>query len=249
MREFLNEILRQSVGLFEKIKVIADEEAVNIHAVSDDQLLFLNAKLKPCSDLIGQFGLSNLDILHGLLEFPSYRTDNAKLIVKRDTKPKVGETVVAFNFVDQNGNGARYATMSPLLIDTDATIPKIDWEIETTPTRSRISEFSKLVSLYKSISKEFKVKVMDKNLILMLGENHDTTHDARVLFASDIEGKLSNESMKYSSDLFLNVLRIANGNNVPKISISGRGPMKISLITDLGTYEYTMRTADSAKKK
>jgi hypothetical protein len=170
--------------------------------------------------------------------------------VKRDIKPKIGETVVAFHFLDSNGTGAKFATMNPDLIKAQATIGNIDWEVEVTPTKAKVGEFTQLTSLYKAVDETFRATVIDRNLLFSIGDNHDATHNANMVFASGIDGTLSKDIMKWNSGLFLSMLKVASVNgNTPKMMISGRGPIGVAMTTPNGTYSYVLRTADSEKKK
>jgi hypothetical protein len=249
MRDILSEIVRQSIGLFESVKITGTEDQIKVEAM-DNNMAFLKASLKPSPEFIGEFGLTNLDMLNGLLNFTSYKTEGSTFSVKRMEVPKVGETVVAFHFKDASGTvGAKFATMNPNLIAQQAVIGNIDWEVQTVPTKSKISEFTQLTSLYKTVDETFRATIVDKNLVFSLGDNHETTHNASMIFASGIEGKLSKDIMKWKSGMFLNILKIATVNNeVPKISISGRGPIGVSVKTENGTYNYVLRTSDSEKK-
>lgn len=250
MRDILNEIMKQSIGLFDTLKVTGSEEEVKIEAVNDNKLLLLKAILKPSPEFVGKFGLTNLGMLNGLLDFTSYKTEGASFTVKRDTKPKIGETVVAFHFKDANGTGARFATMNPELITAQATYGNIEWDVEVTPTKAKVGEFTQLTSLYKSVDETFRATIVDGNLIFSIGDSHEATHNASMVFATGVEGKLSKDIMKWNSALFLNILKVASVNgNVPKISISSRGPLGVSLTTPHGVYNYVLRTVDSEKKK
>lgn len=250
MRDILSEIVKQTIGLFDTVKITGTEEEIKVEAMDDSMTLFLKGFLKPSPEFIGEFGLTNLDMLNGLLNFTSYKTEGSKFTVKRATLPKVGETVVAFQFTDANGTGSKFATMNPNVIKAQAVIGSIDWEVQTVPTKSKITEFTQLTSLYKSVDETFRATIVDGNLVFSLGDSHDTTHNASMVFASGIDGKLSKDIMKWKSGLFLNILKVATVNNeVPTLSISGRGPMGVSLKTENGSYNYVLRTADSEKKK
>jgi hypothetical protein len=243
MREILNEIVKQTNGLFENLRITATEEETKVQAVLGK--VFLNASLKPCPQLLGRFGLANLQMLHGLLEFASYKTEGAKLTAKRHELPKVGETVVSLHFQDQNGTGAKFATVNADIVSA-ATVGVVPWEVEITPTKAKIAEFSQLTSLYKSVGAElFRASVENKNLIFSFGENNETTHNANINMASDVIGKLSNESGKYSIAMFLNIVKMASLNGtVPKVGIHGKGMIGVSVNTDLGSYNYTQRVDD-----
>jgi hypothetical protein len=250
MREILSEIVKQSMGLFDTVKVTGTEEEIKVEAVHPGLLLFLKASLKPSPDLMGVFGLTNLDMLRGLLDFASYKTEGSKFLVKRDVKPKVGDTVVAFQFVDPNGTGAKFATMNPALIPEQAGIGKIDWEVQIPTTKPKITEFTQLTNLYKSTDELFRANIADRNLIFSIGDNHESTHNASMVFATEVDGKLSKDTMKWNSGMMLNLLKVATMDGVsPTLSISGRGPMGVSVTTPIGSYNYILRTDDGKKKK
>ena len=252
MKEVLAEILKQTIGLFEEVKIIGTEENLKVQAVAEKMLIMFEANLEPCPELMGEWALTNLAMLNGLLNFASYKTDDSKFIVKRAAKPKVGETVVAFEFQDKNKTGAKFATMSSVLLDAKHkgfVVPDMAWDVETRPSKAKITEFSQLATLYKEIDDTFRATVVDDNLIFTIGVDHEATHNANMVFASGIEGKLIKDTMTWKSGLFLNIIKIATMNDViPNISISSRGPIGVTLNTKFGQYRYILRVSDSEKK-
>jgi len=254
MREILSEIVKQTIGLFDEVKIIGNEDSLKVQGIGEGLLIMFEADLDPCPDFAGEFALTNLSMLNGLLNFSSYKTEDSKFVVKRAIKPKVGETVVSLQFLDANGTGAKFAVGSALLLDAKNknfagfSIPNITWDIEIKPTKAKIAEFTQLTSLYKEFDETFKVSLIDENLIFRIGVDHEATHNVSMVFASNVEGKLTKDTMSWKSGMFLNLLKIATLNDaVPTVSISSRGLIGVSLKTKFGTYKYVLRTSENEK--
>lgn len=238
MRDILVDLVRQTKDLFGVIKVTGTDDGTKIQAVDNDKTLFLEAMLTtPVPALAGQFGISNLTLLDGLLSFPSYKTEQAKFSVKRETKASE-ETVTAFIFKDANGKGATFKTMAAHLVAEQAQVNKIGWNVTVTPSKSKVAEFAQLSRLYVD-DKAFKVSTEDGDLVFALGDDNSATHNASMVFESGVEGELSGE-MLFNAAQFLSLMKIA-GSHATTIKITSKGVLGVSVEAPTGTYNYFLR--------
>jgi hypothetical protein len=243
MRDILNDLVRQTKDLFEIVKVTGTAKETKIEAVDKDKMLFLQAALtNPQADLQGEFGISNLALLEGLLNFPSYRTDDAKFTVRRETKPVAGastETVTAFEFKDANGKGAIYKTMSANLVANQAQIANIPWTLAFVPAKSKIAEFAQLFKVLAEVDKTFKVTTEDGDLVFGIGDSSTSTHSASIVFESGVSGELKTE-LVFDISQFLALMRIA-GSHTMTLSITSKGVLGVVIQAPTGTYNYFLR--------
>src|SRR5271154_3753081 len=98
MRETLSDMVRHVAPHFDKVKVTGTEDSTKIEAGTEDKQLFLVAQFKvSIPEFSGEFGIGSLGLLKGLLDFPSYKTDEAKFRVHRAIREEA-ERVSEFEF-------------------------------------------------------------------------------------------------------------------------------------------------------
>lgn len=241
MRETLTDVLRQCGGLFNVLKVTGTDSETKVSAVNEDKTTFVKVTMKtPIPEFAGEFGVSNLGLLNGLLNFSSYRATGASFNVKRKMLNGT-EIVEQLEFRDANKTGATFRLMSAELageqIELRGTIP---WEIEFNPDKSKLAEFTTLANLYNEVEKTFAPKSDDGNLIFLVGLDNSSTHNASMVFEEGITGVIKGD-LRYSTPQFLSVLKLA-GQNPAKVSITSRGVMKVAVETEYATYDYYLRS-------
>jgi len=243
MRDILTDMVRQTKDLFDVIKVVGTEKTTKLSAVDKDKTLFLAATLTdPLPDFEGEFGISNLGLLDGLLNFTSYKTDTAKFSVKRETK-KAGEenieTVTAFVFKDVNGKGATFRTMDPKLIPEQAQIANIPWTVTVVPSKSKIAEFSQLFKILSEVEKSFLVNTEDGDLVFSIGQQATSTHNASMVFESGVNGELKGD-ISFDVSQFLSLMKIG-GSNPMTMNITSKGVLGVTVDAPTGKYNYFLR--------
>lgn len=238
MREVLGDIIHQTSDMFEVLKVIGSNKETKITAVDDEKVMFLDATLKePIEEFDGEFGLTNIKLLKGLLDFPSYRTDEAKFNVKR--KERNGkETVEQFEFKDANNKGSIFRLMSSDLIPSQAVIKNIPWDITIEPNKSKFSEFQKLANLYSKVENSFAPKTEGNDLVFIIGEEDSSTHQASMVFQSGVDGELKGD-IRFGIPQFLSIMRMNSENT--KLMFTSRGILCVEIETKYGFYKYFLR--------
>jgi hypothetical protein len=241
MREALSDVLRQCGSLFTILKVTGTAEDTKFGAVNDEKTLFLKMVLKDnIPEFEGDFGISNLGLLNGLLSFTSYRTDGSTFKVKRRSI-NGSEIVEQIEFKDANKTGATFRFMSPDLVPEQVELRgQINWDVVFSPDKSKLSEFTTLSGLYSEVEKTFVPRTDSGNLIFHVGNDNSSTHNASMVFQDGITGTLTGD-LRYSTGQFLSVMKLA-GQYASVISITSRGVMKITVETQFGTYDYYLRS-------
>lgn len=242
MQIILSDIVRMTAPLFPKIKVTGTAVETKIQAVDDDKRLFLQATLKePQPELVGEFGITNLPLLMGLLGFASYRAEGADFSVGRKVLSG-SETVHEFRFSDPQGSGAVFKTADPKAVGEQAEIARIAWDITLVPSKAKVAEFAQLASLYSKVDNHFGIATSDGKLVFNIGAVNDSTHTASVVFASDVTGSVRAEMdhQTFSMARFLAILRMA-GDAPTTVNITSKGILGITIETEFGTYNYYMR--------
>lgn len=239
MKELLHDVVRQAAPLFEKVRVTGGHGTVRVEAHTEDKMLFLVADLHAdMPDLAGEFGLSNLPILKGLLEFASYKADNASFLVHRVARDDLNY-VSELEFTGQGGR-ASYKTISPKMIGDKAKIAEITWNVSVTPSKAKLTEVMQLTGMLSQIEQHFAVSYENRTLLLNIGGKSATNHNATVALAEDIDCGPLPSKMVFKAPQFLGVLKnVGNWPCIIRFAKDGLGSVLIN--TDHGVYNYILR--------
>ncbi len=243
MRDILLDIIRQIPNSIETIGVFGTDETTTVKAHDANQTFIMEAKFKePVDFLKGEFGISNLKLLSGLLNFSNYKTEDAVITAKNLTRN--GKTFVEkIEFRNpKTGNDADFRLISPDLIGEHATISTIPWNISFAPDRSKLTEFTQLANLYSDIDKKFGVKTINEDqLQFYIGNDNSSTHKASMIFKSELAFKtpITSELM-FDTSQFLSLISLMTSNKTV-FSITSRGLFLVSVETAYAQYDYYLR--------
>lgn len=241
MRDALADVVKQTIGLIDTIKITGSETETRIQGVDDKKTLFVEAYLRsPIQEMTGEFGLTNLGLLRGLLDFTSYKTEEATFTVKR--KEHDGrETVDQLEFRDGRGAGADFRCMSPDRVPEQAEIKNIPWDVTINPiNKGKIAEFQQLSSLYAEVDKNFGVKTEGGNLLFFFGDESSSTHRASMVFEEGVGGSI-NAGLLWPAAQLLQVLKLAGAE--ARVRITSRGVLSVEADTEHGSYKYYLRAS------
>lgn len=244
MKEVLVDMVRQVAPLFEAVRVTGSETGTKVEAYTEDKLLFLIGQMKAVvPEFTGEFGIGSLGMLKGLLDFPSYKADDAKFIVHRTLRDNL-DFVSEFQFKDSRGAGTRFKTMNPMMIGDPATIRNVEWEMTMKPTKAKVEEISKLYGLLSEVDKVFGLKVENHTLFLTIGGNNEVRHAATIALIDEDEsndGRLINANpWFYNTAQFLAILKNA-GNGETTVKFLSRGVIGVTVETEQGEYTFYLR--------
>lgn len=240
----LREVADQTGKLFNIIKFVGTDDSTEFMANDEDKTLFLQGKFKkPIEQLRGEFGIPDIALFNGLLRFPSYNADGAKISVTRETKvynnKPIDETVTEFKFRDKNGKGANFRTMAAQHLDElSVSIPVIPWDVSFTPEKSKISEFAELAKLCSGLGNNFGVSLVDSDLVFSFGDDTDSTHNATMSFNTDVSGTL--KKIEYPTAKFLDLLKIV-GNLPTELKFTNRRIVGVFAESENVVYKYFLR--------
>src|SRR5882672_4651461 len=213
MRELLLDVGRQAAPLFDKIRIEGLDTGTRVEAYTDDKMLFLFADLKDVvPEFTGEFGVSNLPLLRGLLEFASDKTEQARLQVRRAARDGI-DYVAELEFTDANGGHTRFKTINPRMIGERAHIANINWGVAVTPSKAKLTEVTQLTAMLSQVDQHFSVSYEDGTLFLAIGGKGASSHQASVALASDVEPVALPPRMVFKAPHFLAVLK--NAGNLP----------------------------------
>lgn len=242
MKDVLQDMVRQVLPLFEAIRVTGTEDGTTVEAYTADKSLFLIGKLKTAvAEFSGEFGVGSLSMLNGLLNFPSYQTDDAKFVVHRNSRDGL-DFVSGFQFKDSKGGSTRFVTMDPRRVGEQATIKNIDWELTMVPTKAKVDEIAKLSGYLSEVDKTFGLKVENDSLFLTIGGASEIRHGATVvLIEGDVDdARLNQNPWFYNTAQFLTILKNISKSEC-EVKFSSRGVIGVVVHTDLGEYTFYLR--------
>lgn len=241
MRETLLDIVKHTGGLgfIETVKITGSAKETVIEAMDNDRTVIIKAKLlAPEGDLLGEFGMSHLELLRGLLNFSTYKADGATIAVKtaeRDGR-KAPEEIV---FKGEGGKSpASYRLMNASLIPEQAKFLGTQWDVEVAPEKSKIGEFSALASLYSSFENYFLVKTDEGNLNFLIGDEGSSMHKASLTITEGVEGELRGD-LHWPISQVLSILKLGADENL-KLQFSARGALQITMTSGYAEYNFIL---------
>ena len=244
MKNKLIDMVRQVAPLFEKVRITGSESGTKVEAYTEDKMLFLVAELKTAvPEFVGEFGIGNLALLKGLLDFPSYKSDSAKFEVHRLTRDGL-DYVSELVFHDGHGGHTLFRTINPRMIGDRAHIASIPWNVSVSPSRAKLTEVMQLTGMLTQYDQHFAVSYDDRTLLLTIGGKSASNHNAVVPLAEDIEPGPLPSRMVFRVPHFVGVLKNA-GNYPCTIRFAKDGVAGILIETDHGNYNYILRGTEN----
>lgn len=238
MKEILQDIVSHThnLGFLNIVKITGDEKSTKIDSMSDDRSVIMFGETdNPYPDMIGVFGMPQLNKLKYLVEGPEYKEDATIEIVKVE---KNGASIpFGIHFENKDGDFKNdYRFMNTEIINEKLKTIKFrgaNWDVEVVPTLQSIQRFQFQAGANVEHS-TFLTKTEGKNLKFIFGDQ--SSHGGEFIFATDIKGKLS-RTHTWPVQSILSILKIADVNNC-KISISDAGALQITMYSGLATYKY-----------
>lgn len=235
----LADILGQcSLSNVEIIKITGSDKETKVQTFDTDQTLFIQGTTKsPVKEFQGEFGITNLKMLSGLLNFTSYQADDSTF--KVNTRKVADETVLdRFEFKGK-GSKSVFNLMNAQHVPAQPKIAQIPWDVEISFSTAKYSEFQKFSSLYTEIDKHFVVSTEDGTLIATFGKPNSSIHSGSMTLAegvSKVQGGLV-----FPIDKFLTLMKLALNAKAHKVLFSSAGLLGVEVETDHGLYNYYLR--------
>ncbi len=238
MREKLLDIIKHTSGLgfVEFVRVTGTETETTFEAMDEERTCIITAKLKePEPQLKGEFGMRNLGMLQGFLNHSPYRTDSSTITVKSKVREGV-ETPEELEFKAEDGGKSSFRFMAANLLPTQVRLKNNSWNVDVTPSDSKIQEFSSLASILSGVEQYFNVVTNKDNLEFRIGDPNGANHSASMTFAEDIDGELKTTTLFWPVNPVLTILKVGKGEK-PTMQFMDLGALRIKLESEYATYE------------
>ena len=238
MKDILQDIVShtQNLGFLTTVKVTGTDKGTTINSMADDRSVIMEAETAaPYADMIGTFGMPQLNKLKYLLDGAEYK-DGAKISIT--TADRNGETLpVGLHFENKDSDFKNdYRFMTTDVINEKMKTVKfrgVKWDVEIEPTVSAVQRFNFQAGA-NSEHPTFLAKTENGNLKFIFGDA--STHGGEFVFAQNVAGDLS-RGWTWPVLPILSILKIADVNNT-KMSLSNEGAIQITLDSGLATYKY-----------
>jgi hypothetical protein len=238
MKDILQDIVShtQNLGFLTTVKITGAEDKTEVFSMAEDRSVIMTAETAaPYPDMIGTFGMPQLNKLKYLLEGNEYKED-AKITIT--TADKNGETIpVGIHFENKHGDFKNdYRFMNQEIINEKMKTVKfrgVKWDVEIEPSVASVQRFNFQAGA-NSEQTTFLAKTDGGNLKFIFGDT--STHGGEFVFAQNVAGKLD-RGWSWPVMPILSILKIADVNNTT-MSLSNEGAIQITLDSGLAVYKY-----------
>jgi hypothetical protein len=238
MKDILQDIVSHThnLGFLNIVKITGDENTTSVTSMADDRSVIMDATThNPYPDMIGVFGMPQLNKLKIHLDCPEYKEDAKIEVVTADRN---GETIpVGLHFENATGDFKNdYRFMNTEIINEKLKNVKfkgVNWDVEVVPSVAAVQRFN-FQATANSEHTTFLVRTDGDKLKFYFGDA--STHAGEFVFAEGITGKITS-NLSWPVAQVLSILKIADVNNT-KMSFSNQGAMQIELDSGLGSYKY-----------
>ena len=238
MKDTLKDIVdhTQKLGFLNIVKVTGTEDKTLIDSMADDRTVIMYAETKdPSPDMIGTFGMPQLEKLRYLLDGKEYQEDATIELVTADRN---GETLpVGLHFENKDGDFKNdYRFMNQAIIEEKLKTVKfrgVTWHVEVEPSVAAVQRFQFQAGANTEHT-TFLAKTDGDSLKFTFGDA--ASHGGEFTFATGVTGKIT-KGWTWPVAPVLSILKIADANNA-KIGFSNDGAMQITLDSGIATYQY-----------
>lgn len=238
MKDILQDIVAHTnkLGFLNIVKITGTEEKTLIDSMAEDRSVIMFAETTgPYPDMIGTFGMPQLEKLRYLLDGKEYQED-AKIEVTIAERNGV-DVPIGLHFENKDGDFKNdYRFMNHDLINEKLKTVKfkgVKWDVEVEPSIASIQRFQFQAGA-NTEHDTFLAKTDNDKLVFTFGDA--STHGGEFIFATDVKGKL-NKGWTWPVVSVLSILKVADANNTT-MSFSNEGAMQITLDSGLAVYKY-----------
>ena len=238
MKDILQDIVghTQNLGFLTTVKVTGEEAATSIFSMADDRSVIMEATThNPYPDMLGVFGMPQLQKLKYLLDGSEYQKD-AKISIT--SAERNGSTIpVGIHFENKDSDFKNdYRFMNMEVINEKMKTVKfrgVKWDVEVVPSLAGVQRFNFQAGA-NSEHPTFLARTENGNLKFIFGDA--STHGGEFIFATGVTGTLD-RGWTWPVASILAILKIADVNNT-KMSLSNEGAIQITLDSGLASYKY-----------
>ena len=238
MKDILQDIVAHTnkLGFLNIVKITGTEDKTLVDSMADDRSVIMYSETtNPYPDMIGTFGMPQLDKLRYLLDGKEYQEDAKIEVTMADRN---GETIpVGLHFENKDGDFKNdYRFMNQDIINEKLKTVKfrgVKWDVEVEPTVAAIQRFQFQAGANTEHT-TFLAKTDGDKLVFTFGDV--SSHGGEFVFATGVTGKV-NKTWTWPVSSILAILKIADANNA-RMSFSNEGAMQITLDSGLAVYKY-----------
>jgi hypothetical protein len=218
------------------VKIAGTSDETTIDSMAEDRSVILQGSFhKPQSEMVGTFGMPQLNKLDIHLKCPEYK-EKANISVIKGTR-NGAEVPTGINFQNEKGDFKNdYRFMSTEIINEKLKSVKFKgttWDIEFEPRVAAIARL-KLQAAAHVEETVFTVKTENNNLVFYFGDAN--SHAGSFIFETNVTKELQN-SWSWPIQQVISILSL---DGRIKMSISDQGAMKISVDSGIGQYDYIL---------
>jgi hypothetical protein len=237
----LSDMLKQcALANIEVIKITGTDGETKVQTFDADKTIFIEGRFADVvPEFSGEFGITNLKMLTGLLGFANFQTDNADFKVRS----REVNGVRALDQFEFKGAGSKsvFKLMDVQHVPKQAEIKNIPWDITLDEiSKSKITEFQQFAGLYSEIDKQFTVTTDGSDLVAAFGQQASSTHSGAMVLAENITGSLTG-GLTFPVDKFLMLMKIAQNAKSSKLTFTSKGLLGVETVTNHGSYNYFLR--------
>ena len=246
MRETFQDIVRHTGGLgfIDTVKITGSEEETLVEAMDNERTVIIKGKLLAVEpELKGEFGLSQLPLLQGLVSSALFKGEGVTVDIKRRDRNGVS-TPEEFIFSNSNTkSSAAYRLMAKDLIPEQAKFLGTQWDVEVDPSQSKLKELQALAGLYSTFENFFMVKTVQteegtNELRFYIGDEGSSMHRAYLTIAEGVSGNLGGD-LHWGIAPVMSILKLGADENL-KLQFSGRGALQITMTSATAEYKFIL---------
>lgn len=238
MQDLLKDIVSHThnLGFLNIVKITGTDDKTQIDSMADDRTVIMYAETTtPSSDMLGVFGMPQMNKLKYLLDCPEYK-ENAKIDVV--TADRNGVNIpVGIHFENEAGDFKNdYRFMNTEIINEKLKTVKfrgVRWDVEVSPSIASVQRFA-FQAAANNEHTTFLAKTDGDKLKFTFGDQ--ASHGGEFIFATGVTGNL-NKGWTWPVAPILAILKAADVNNTT-MSLSNEGALQITLDSGIATYKY-----------
>ena len=238
MIDILRDIVKHTHGLgfLDLVKIAGTSDETTIDSMAEDRSVILQGSFhKPQSEMVGTFGMPQLNKLDIHLKCPEYK-DKAKISVL--TGERNGAKVpTGIHFENEKGDFKNdYRFMNAEIINEKLKTVKfkgVKWDVEIEPSVASVQRFN-FQSIANTEHNSFVVRTENGNLIFSFGDA--ASHGGEFVFANGVNGTL-NKGWSWPVGQVLQILKLSDSAKVT-LHFSNEGAMMVTVDSGLGKYQY-----------
>ena len=238
MRDYLLDLVSHTydLGCIDAVKITGSDTETTIDGLAEDRSVVVAGKIHgPVPELLGLFGMPNLDKLKILLNLQEYR-ENAVISVTKQNR-NGADIPVGLHFTNTAGDFKNdYRFMTAEVVAEKLKTAKFlgtRWEIEFEPTVASVQRL-KMQAQANSDMPTFRVIAEGAGLKFAFGDH--STHAGEFVFQAGISGSLK-RAWSWPVKQFISIMDMT-GDKI--VRISDDGAAQITVNSGIAEYNYIL---------